>query len=226
MYKVIKFNEKVGYHEGLVMQKKAFEMVKSGDYSGILMVLEHNPVFTIGTGGGLENMLLPKETLIEQGFDIAEVKRGGNITYHGPGQIVAYPIFDLTKLKKDAHWYLDCLEETVINVLDNYDIKASRKHEYRGVWIDNSKITAVGVALKRWVTYHGLAFNINVNKEHFKMINPCGITEFDISSLNDFVSADVDDVKDELIRSFEEIYNIEFDEADENILKEDDSNEK
>lgn len=220
MYKVIKLNRPVKYQDGLNMQKIAFELVKDNIFDGILFIMEHKPVFTIGNDGGWENMLHDKEYLESMGIDIAEIKRGGNVTFHGPGQIVAYPIFDLRKLKKDAHWYVDCLESVILKALQLFNVVGSKKPEYRGVWIKDEKIAAVGVSLKRWITSHGLALNVNVDKNFFDMINPCGIKEFGVSTLNDYTSeVDIDEVKDNMIKCFEKVFNIQLEEADETILE-------
>lgn len=211
MYKLIECNEFIKYKDGLQMQQDAFDQILNGEYDGILFVLEHYPVYTIGTSGGWENLLCSRNDLAKQGIDIVEINRGGNITYHGPGQIVAYPIFNLSKLKRDSHWYMGSLEQTVINVLGEYGIEGSRKPEYRGVWIKDKKISAIGVRFKKWITSHGLSFNINVNKKYFNQINPCGITEFGIISLEDYVKhVDITDVKQKLIKSFEDVFDIQF----------------
>lgn len=215
MYKIIDFKDSISYSQGYEMQLAVHEQVKNNIYDGVLILLEHKPVFTIGANGGWDNLLCGKEYLESQGIDIVKISRGGNITFHGPGQLVAYPIFNLNHLKKDVHWYMDCLEDTVIRVLDAYDIKASKKPEYRGVWIEDRKIAAVGVHVKRWVTLHGLSFNINVDKKYFNMINPCGITEFGISSLQDYVdNPDITHIKEKLISCFEDVFQIEFKESD------------
>jgi lipoyl(octanoyl) transferase len=204
------------------MQKKAFELVKDQEYKGILLVLEHAPVYTIGTGGGQENLLRSKEYIESQGVDIVQISRGGNITFHGPGQIVAYPIFNLNFLRKDTHWFIDCLENAVIDVLGQYGIKGSKKPEYRGTWVEDEKISAVGVAVRKWVTFHGLSFNINLDKEFFNWINPCGITEFGVTSLEDHVSNfEINTIKDQLIKSLENVFEITLESADEKILKKD-----
>ena len=137
--------------------------------------------------------------------------RGGNITFHGPGQVVVYPIFNLLKLKYNAHNYINSLEQIVINILNEYGIEGSRKPEYRGVWVQDKKISAVGIHLKKWISSHGLSFNINVDKNYFNHINPCGITEFGIASLEDYIeSVDIDDIKQKLVKSFENVFDIQF----------------
>lgn len=184
---VVVLEEPLGYCRGLALQEKAFGRVSSGEARGILLLLQHKPVFTIGRSGGSENLLADEKTLRASGIEICETDRGGNITYHGPGQIVAYPVFDLSRWKKDLSWYVTSLEEVVIQVLKDYGITAGRKAKYRGVWVGDKKIAAIGISVHKWITMHGLAFNVKVNKDHFRLINPCGIKEFSVASLDDFV---------------------------------------
>jgi lipoyl(octanoyl) transferase len=220
MFKVIKFDRLLKYEEGLKLQNRAFDLVRDGKYDGVLLVLEHKPVLTIGRDGGFDNLLISKQYLKENEIDIVEIKRGGNITFHGPGQIVAYPIFNLAMLNKDSHWYIDCVEDVVIKTLKEYDVEAGKKPKYRGVWVGNKKITAVGIQIRKWITMHGLAFNINIDKTYFNMINPCGITEFGVASLEDYKNdADIEDVKNVLIKNFERVFSIDLIEENENILE-------
>ena len=220
MFVAVRFNRFIKYEEGLELQKKAFELVKEDKFDGILLVLEHTPVFTIGSNGGAKNILISPKALYDKGIDFYETRRGENVTFHGPGQIVAYPMFNLAKLKKDSHWFMDCIESTAIKTLEKYNLEASRKPEYRGVWIVDEKITAIGIRIRKWITMHGMAFNVNVDKRYFNMINPCGITEFGVASLEDFKpDVEIENVKTELIRSFENVFNIELLEAEENLLE-------
>lgn len=211
MYKLIKCSDYVKYEDGLKLQLDTFDRVKNREIEGALIILEHSPVFTIGTGGGWENLLCSRAELESGGIDIAEINRGGNITFHGPGQVVAYPIFNLNSLKCDAHGYIFTLEQLIINVLNEYGIEGFRKPEYKGVWIEDEKISAVGVHLKRWITTHGLSFNVNVDKRYFAKINPCGIKEFGICSLSDKIeNIDIAAVKQKIVIQFEQIFNIKF----------------
>lgn len=220
MFAVIRFNRFIEYENGLELQKKAFELVREDKFEGILLVLEHAPVLTIGSNGGANNILSSSEALAEKNIDVYETRRGGNVTFHGPGQIVAYPIFNLEKLNKDAHWFMDCMESTAIKTLAKFNLHGSKKPKYRGVWVGDEKIVAVGLQIRKWITMHGMALNVNVDKRYFDMINPCGITEFGVASLEDFKpDADIESVKTELIRSFENVFNIELIEAQENLLE-------
>ena len=150
------------YLEGLNLQNLALEKVMSGKADCILILLEHEPVLTVGKSGGRENLLVDERELERLGVELRNTGRGGNITYHGPGQVVAYPVLNLGKWKKDLPWYVHSLEEVVIRVLGDYDIEAGRKPEYRGVWVEERKIAAVGIAVKRWFTMHGFALNVRV----------------------------------------------------------------
>ena len=145
-----------------------------------LITCEHNPVYTLGKSGHIENLLLDDTELEKSEFEFFKINRGGDITYHGPGQLVVYPIFDLEYFFTDIHRYVRQLEEVIIRTLAEYGIEATRQDGFTGVWIldengPNRKICAIGVHLSRWVTLHGLAFNVNSNLDHFKNIIPCGI---------------------------------------------------
>lgn len=209
MYRLIMPESNVSYDEGLKMQKKAYELVAAGEYDGVIFILEHKPVFTVGTNGGFENLLVTARELKNKDIDVVKVNRGGNITFHGPGQIVVYPILNLNKFYKDVHWYVGSLENVVIDTLSQYNISGYKKSKFRGVWVNENKISAVGVHLKKWISTHGLSLNVNVDKTYFEMINPCGITEFGIISIVDYQdNIKISDVKHKLIGSFEKIFKI------------------
>jgi len=185
-----------------------------------LIFCEHPPVFTLGKSGSPDNLLLDEKGLKEKGFEFFKTNRGGDITYHGPGQIVGYPIFDLEGFFTDVHRYVRCLEEAVIRTLAEYSIKAYRIKEYTGVWLPENgslpkrKICAIGVHLSRWVTMHGFAFNINTDLSHFHHIIPCGINDSDkdVTSLSAELGkeAPIDEVKKILKGHFADIFGFEF----------------
>lgn len=203
----IRLNGLTKYLDGLNLQNLALEKVMSGEADCILILLEHEPVLTVGKSGGRENLLVDERELERLGVELRNTGRGGNITYHGPGQVVAYPVLNLGKWKKELPWYVHSLEEVVIRVLEDYGIEAGRKTEYRGVWVEERKIAAVGIAVKRWFTMHGFALNVRVNKEHFRLINPCGIKDYTIASMDDFV----DNVDfHEIMESVEENFSLVF----------------
>ena len=157
--------------------------------------------------------MVSESFLEKQGVELYKTDRGGDITFHGPGQIVAYPILRFKDFKLRLADYMHYLEKVIIDTLSTYDIKAYNKDAFPGVWVDDTKICAIGVRAKKFITYHGLAFNVNVDKNYFKLINPCGITEYKISAMNDFLdNPDIEKIKDEVIKSFNKVFNITFEE--------------
>lgn len=176
-------------------------------HAGILILVEHPPVFTLGRNRKSDDFLFPIELVKNQGFDVVESNRGGNVTYHGPGQIVGYPLLNLEHFKKDVQLYVWSLEEWIIKTLDHYGLNANRKPAYRGVWIDDEKICALGVAIKRWSTMHGFALNHQTNLDHFQWINPCGITEFGVTSMEKLgVEATLPQVTETLKEEFQKTF--------------------
>ena len=182
--------------------------------SNELIFCQHPHVYTLGKSGSLDNLLLNEEDLQKADATFYKINRGGDITYHGPGQLVAYPILDLEQFFTDIHKYLRFLEEAVINTIAHYGIKGGRYEGYTGVWIDADKpsarkICAMGVRCSRWVTMHGLALNVNTNLAYFKNIVPCGIDDKDVTSIAKEVGLDVDFnevsniLKSEIAKQFE-----------------------
>jgi len=151
----------------------------AGEVGDTLIFTEHEPVFTLGLRGGAENHLVwNAERLSREGVELAKTNRGGDITYHGPGQIVGYPIVSLTA-RRDLHAYLRFLEQVLINSVGALGLATSRRDGLTGIWLGQRKVAAIGVAVKRWVTYHGFALNVNANLAHFQGIVPCGISATD-----------------------------------------------
>lgn len=184
------------YQEALDYQEKLVALRRRGQIPDTLLLVEHPPVFTIGRGGGWENLRCSRETLEQEGIRVYEVNRGGNITYHGPGQLVGYPIIDLAAQGRDVRAYLWSLEEILIRTLEPYlgplGLAPERLPGYTGVWVANEKIAAIGVAVKGWITMHGFALNLNTNLKHFQLINPCGITDRGVTSLGRLLGREVD----------------------------------
>ncbi len=141
----------------------------------VVISVEHDPVFTIGRRGSRDNLLVPEAEARANGIQIFDVERGGDVTYHGPGQLVVYPILDLRGFGKNVHWFVESLEEAVLRVLEELGIDAVLRDGYPGVWVGRRKIASIGVHVKNWVSYHGLALNVAVNPQHFGMIRPCGL---------------------------------------------------
>ena len=213
-YKVVKINNNVSYGDGLDLQHKVFDLVDADIYDGILLLLEHKHVLTMGIRTNYKNLLVTEQFLKEKGVELFEIDRGGDITYHGPGQIIGYFIVKLKKLNLRLSDYMHNLEKVVIDTLSNYNLKAYQREDYPGVWVDSTKICAIGVRAKKYITYHGLALNVNTDKSFFNLINPCGITDFNVSSLDDFIKTiDIEIVKDNLIKSYEKIFNIKLEES-------------
>ncbi len=185
-----------------------------------LLFCEHPPVFTLGRSGSMDNLLLDEAGLQQHGIEFFKINRGGDITYHGPGQIVGYPIFDLDEFFTDAHRYVRMLEEAVIRTLEEYGVETCRIPEYTGVWLPEKgwlpkrKICAIGVHLSRWVTMHGFAFNVNSQLDHFRHIIPCGINDRDkdVTSLAQELGHTMDEheVKEKLKHHFAGLFGFEF----------------
>lgn len=182
-----------------------------------LIFCEHPHVYTLGKSGHPENLLLNEEGLAEKGATYYKINRGGDITYHGPGQIVGYPILDLDNFFTDIHLYLRTLEEAVILTLNGYGITAGRYPGYTGVWLDADnekarKICALGVRCSRWVTMHGFAFNVNANLDYFRNIVPCGIDDKDVTSMERELGSpqNMEEVKEKLKQHIAALFHMEL----------------
>jgi len=202
----------VDYGKAHELQKRLVQEHLQGKEADSLLLLQHNPVITIGRSGSRSNILASRSALTAAGIEIHEIERGGDVTYHGPGQLTGYPIIDLRHFKQDVHWYLRQLEEVIIRVLAGYGIVGERMEEYTGVWVDNEKVAAIGIAVRRWITYHGFALNVRPDMSHFEMIRPCGITEKGVTSLERLLGyrVDMDEVMDRTVSAFAEVLNIDL----------------
>lgn len=183
-----------------------------------LLFVEHPPVYTLGKSGNISNVLLSEENLKARGIDFFRTNRGGDITFHGPQQIVGYPILDLEKFYTDIGKYLRNIEEMIILTLKEYDIEAGRSAGETGVWIDadirgrERKICAIGVRSSRWITMHGFAFNVNTDLDYFNFIIPCGIQNKQVTSLQKELGrfVDMEEVKEKVKRNFEKVFDAEL----------------
>ena len=172
------------YGEALRLQHHLVAARKSGALaSDLLILLEHPPVFTLGRRGGRENLIVPADFLAKAGIQVIQAERGGNITYHGPGQLVAYLILDLEAAKIGVKDFVHFLEEVMIRTSAEWEVVAERNPVNRGIWVGNSKMGSIGIAIRRGITYHGLAFNVDVSLEPFGWINPCGLPDVGVTSL-------------------------------------------
>ncbi|MBS1576846.1 MAG: lipoyl(octanoyl) transferase LipB [Bacteroidetes bacterium] len=183
-----------------------------------LLFVEHPPVFTLGKSGDVNNLLINEIELEQKGIEFYKTNRGGDITFHGPQQIVGYPILDLEKFTTDIGKYLRHIEEVIILVLAEYGIKGERSQGETGVWIDASikgkerKICAIGVRCSRWVTMHGFAFNVNTDLSYFDYIVPCGIENKQVTSLEKELGrkVDIEEVKEKVKRNFEKVFGVKL----------------
>jgi lipoyl(octanoyl) transferase len=187
------FLGKCDYKKALEIQYSILEKRQKGEIGDTLILVEHPPVITIGRSGDASNVVASKEYLESMGVDVVNTNRGGDVTYHGDGQIVGYPIVNIRDLNIGIRDFVYNLEEIFIQLLrDKYSIEAGRYPEYTGVWIENRKITAIGLAVKHRITMHGFAFNVNTNLEHFQLIVPCGITDKEVTSIEKLIGRKAD----------------------------------
>ena len=179
-----------------------------------LILAEHNEVFTIGRTGSMDNLLIPEDMLLSNALKVLRVDRGGDITFHGPGQLVVYPVIDLKDSCRDLHSYLRSLEEVGIRFLNEYGINAERVPGKTGVWVSGKKIASVGVGASNWVTFHGLSMNINCSLKFFSMINPCGIKDVEMTSLERLKGQKVcmDGAKKNMVMHFKEVFGLDTNE--------------
>lgn len=196
------------YADAFEQQKQRVDLRKADECGDALIFTEHEPVYTTGMRkGASDHLIWDASTLAEQGIEVVHSNRGGDITYHGPGQIVGYPVLSLQH-RKDLHAYLRDIEEVIIRTLWHFGLQTSRRHGKTGIWLETRKICAIGVAVKSWVTYHGFALNVNPNLDHFGGIVPCGITDGTVTSMEaELQSAvDLEVVKERLAVEFTAVF--------------------
>lgn len=182
----------VDFEKAWQFQKEVFNDVKAGLMQSALILCRHYPVITLGRLGKKENIIVPEFELKKRGIQIFEIERAGDVTYHGPGQIIAYPIFNLNCLKKDIHFYLRYLEDIAIDLLSDFAILGLRYPGLTGVWVGKQKIASIGIAIRNWITFHGLSINIKKNDlDNFRLIRPCGM-DIEMTSLETQLGRDVE----------------------------------
>ena len=200
----------VPYADALAMQRALVEERRAGRIPDLLLLLEHPAVITLGVkgDGGRSNVVATPEHLAELGIEVSETGRGGDVTYHGPGQVVGYPILELEPDRRDVHRYVRDLEEVMIRVCAGYGVTAGRIKGKTGVWVGNEKIGAIGVRISRWITSHGFAFNVTTNLDHFNLIVPCGISDGGVTSLENVTGRRVPlaEVEDALVSHLCEVF--------------------
>lgn len=201
---------RVPYAEGLALQRELVAERQAGRIGDVLLLVEHPHVLTLGVrgDGGRAHILAPAEVLAARSVDVYETGRGGDITYHGPGQLVGYPIIDLTPDRRDVHRYVRDLEEVLIRVAAGYGIPGERVPGLTGVWVGQSKLAAIGVRIARWVTSHGFALNVTTDLDYFNLIVPCGVPDRGVTSLSALLDRDVTmtDVEDRVACHFGEVF--------------------
>ena len=189
-------------------QKELLKKRSNNEINDTLILVEHEPVFTLGKNAD-ENHILQN---CPDNIKTYQIERGGDVTYHGPGQLVGYPILDLRNYKKSISWYMRSLEQVIIDTLFDYNITANRKKGLTGVWCNNEKIAALGVRVSRWITMHGFSLNIDPNLNHYKNIIPCGIFEHGVTSMSGVLNKTVDyeHVKKTIIKKFLYQFSIDY----------------
>jgi lipoyl(octanoyl) transferase len=202
----------VTYERGLELQTLKVAQRKADRIPDTLLLLEHPHVFTLGRNARREHLLVPADRLERVGARLFETDRGGDITYHGPGQLVGYPILDLTRHRRDIAWYMRSLEEVFIGVASDFGIAASRISSLTGIWVGNAKLVAMGVHISRWITSHGFAFNVQTDLRYFDWIIPCGITNKGVTSLEKLLEMPVsmDGVIERVIAHFGQVFGLEM----------------
>ncbi|MDD5449539.1 MAG: lipoyl(octanoyl) transferase LipB [Candidatus Omnitrophica bacterium] len=182
----------VNYELAQDIQSNKLREIKAGLKDAALILCEFFPVYTLGRSGDGSNLLVSRDFLKKSGIGYRQSERGGDITFHSPGQLVIYPVFNLAFLKKDLNWYLRSLEAIIINLLSEYGVNGCRKAGYTGVWTQMGKIASIGIAVSRWVTSHGLSLNVNNDLSYFDLINPCGIRDCRMASIYEETGGKID----------------------------------
>lgn len=199
------------YKQALDLQEKCQSLRKQNKIEDCLFFLEHPPTITIGKNGDIHNVLFSREMLQNMGVQIFQIGRGGDVTYHGPGQLVGYPIWDIRRYAEGVKDFIFKIEEVFIQWLhDDYQILARHDEQYTGVWVGNQKITAIGFQISRFISMHGFALNVNTDLNHFKWINPCGIVDKGVTSLRQLTAKEQSRgrVERSLIRTIESMFRV------------------
>ena len=206
----------VPYADALALQHRLVEARKRGALNDTLLLLEHPPVFTLGRNANDSNIIASPDFLKQLGIDVFRVERGGDVTYHGPGQLVGYPILDLHNFRLDVGWFVRSMEQLLIGALGDFGIAGKRIDKLVGVWLDTpggeAKIVQIGARIEQWITYHGFALNVDPNLAHFELIVPCGISDKAVTSMARVLnhSIDVHVVRKRVAARFAEAFGVEL----------------
>lgn len=200
---------KADYLATLHLQQRLHALRLRERIADTVLSVEHNAVVTMGRSSSAESLLVSAETLAQNGIEVFRVERGGDVTYHGPGQLVLYPILHMRRFNRDVRRFVWTLEESVITALGAVSVAAERRMGYPGVWVGARKIASLGVYVKRWVTYHGLALNVRINEAHFQMIRPCGLP-VSVVSVNDLTDESITlaAMREELLQSLASVWGV------------------
>lgn len=200
------------YDDVWKLQQKLFNLQVQESISDVLLLTEHNHVYTIGKSGNDKHLLSDNDELRKRSTEVFYVDRGGDITYHGPGQLVGYPILNLNNYYLDIHRYLRDLEEVLIRTLNDFGINGNRENEFTGVWVGNEKIAAIGIKVSKWITMHGFALNVNTDLSYFDRIIPCGIFHRGVTSMQRILgnSISLQDVSDRVSYHFGCVFNAQI----------------
>jgi lipoate-protein ligase B len=190
----------VEYREAWELQRRLHHQRVEGKIPDLLLLLEHPPTITIGRSGSLDNVLISNKQMAQAGLSLFFIDRGGDVTYHGSGQLVGYPILDLRDQGKDLHLYVRNLEEVMIRTLGDFSIEADWDKSHPGVWVKGEEIGAIGLSVKKWVSMHGFALNVNTDLDHFAFINPCGFSDKRATSMSKLIGRriSIEEVADHL----------------------------
>ncbi|PYV19774.1 MAG: octanoyltransferase [Acidobacteria bacterium] len=200
------------YAEGLRLQREKVAARKAGAIPDTLLLLEHPHVITLGRNARREHLLASAEALRALGIELFETDRGGDLTYHGPGQLVGYPILDLAEHRRDVAWYMRSLEEALIRVAADFGVEAAGLAGAPGVWVGEAKLAAMGVHLSRWVTSHGFALNVNTDLDYFRWIVPCGLADKGVTSLEKLLGrrVEIKGAVESVVEKFGEVFGMEM----------------
>lgn len=197
-----------GYKESWDLQKELHSKRVAEEIQDTLILVQHNPVVTIGKSGKAENIKVPVKYLEEKGIELYHIERGGDVTFHGPGQLVGYPIFNIKKGLAGIRPFIEKIEDAIIATLIDFGIPADKREKMIGVWVGEKKICSIGIAVKRWVSFHGFALNVSTDLRYFDLINPCGFKEIKMTSMQEILKCkiEMDIVKKSIIHNFVKIF--------------------
>ncbi len=200
------------YSWALDLQHRLVAARREGRIEDVLILLEHPPVITLGRRGDEKNIVASRELLARLGIEVHRVERGGDVTYHGPGQLVGYPILDLRGHRQDVGWYMHSLEEVLIRALSDFGVEAGRREGRIGVWVGDKNIAALGARIEEWITYHGFALNVSPDLSHFALIIPCGYRDMGVISMEEVLgeAPEMSEVRKSVAQRFGQVFSVKI----------------